>query len=770
MPDNRATITLDLLTNNAENRLRNFALSVAGLAAGVLTLRTAFDSANRILRYSIDIIDDYNVSLASSAATLTTLMESNNEADLASNFESALNYSKQLVPVLEDIASKTLLSGRQVREVNEGFVRGGQVLDTNNQKQVEGIKNISNALAVLLKGQMRQGQILQETQDLWQGQVTINSTLAKFLEAKLRPQLEAAGLTIGEQLRMWAEQNILIEKVGENLAGFKVAQDLISDSWEATKTTLQTIVDQILRGAMLPVYEDIINSAKDLNTYLVENKKKLTEISLIYSGIKEKIKEANEESKKNTFDFQVTSAADALDFFTKDFIKIANYFKEQAPEADKFKVALLNMSGEEVKASIKDMETELDILNETMRNVKDTDMLIGISEDASVLAEKLELAKEKLKEFDNQGVPNTKKDIEDTAGAVEKLTKEELADLKATLEQDLDLSSFDDTETAIKKVTDTVVSLSDKYRNQPETVKWAQDQIDSILDKGKNKELARIEDVKRARINAVKDAIEANKELDSEIKKQTLNSYEYEKYQIEERTKAYKKLGADSKKIKEWETNAIRELDKKRAEATKSANEDIKDSYTDTADHAVEQNKRIADETISAAERAHRTVKNLASAFSFEGLDRMTAYVKTKQNELSRQGRFQGMINDPVDLAIKANQAEAEAIHLFLKQFDETEREREIAQQRLNELARYKYGKGAGYYAPIDTSISGGPANVSGGEGNSGGARPKGGTSQGGLNISNTYNISTKDNPEMTAVQIAQQQQRQVKMQMAKMG
>jgi hypothetical protein len=63
-----------------------------------------------------------------------------------------------------------------------------------------------------------------------------------------------------------------MEHIGELLSGFAPATKLLENQWQAVKSTIETTATQILRGLMKPAYDDIIQSTKDLNDWLVQNK------------------------------------------------------------------------------------------------------------------------------------------------------------------------------------------------------------------------------------------------------------------------------------------------------------------------------------------------------------------------------------------------------------------------------------------------------------------------------------------------------------------
>lgn len=209
-------------------------------------------------------VDTYNQSVASLAAMVVTFSERQKGMDLSGQWEEALRYSKQMVPVLETIAAKTLLSGQETTALANAFARQGVFLQASNEKQIEAFTRLSNALPLMTQGQEIMRQINTEVRSLMTGSNAASSMLLQTLKA-IDPEIK-------KHLETWRRQGTVMEHIGDMLKGFGPATSLLEVQWQAVKSTLDTTVTQILRGGMEEAYIDIIALVRELNKYLVENK------------------------------------------------------------------------------------------------------------------------------------------------------------------------------------------------------------------------------------------------------------------------------------------------------------------------------------------------------------------------------------------------------------------------------------------------------------------------------------------------------------------
>lgn len=263
----KATESVGLLNRNVGDLVKGFVLAELAMDAARAIMREFKDEALR----GFDAVEDFNLSVASMTGFMTTFSEKAAEGDLASAFAEANAYAKELIPTLEVMDAKTIATGRDLKVIVETMMMYGTVIDVNNQKQVEGLLNITNVLKMITTGQNQDIQLRQEINALMAGQLRMTDRLPKLLSA-IDPQLE-------EHLKLWKEEGNLIENVGALLEGFGESTDLISMTWTAIGSTMETVHTRVLRGGMLPVYDDILDLATATNRMFMDQDGNLTDIA-----------------------------------------------------------------------------------------------------------------------------------------------------------------------------------------------------------------------------------------------------------------------------------------------------------------------------------------------------------------------------------------------------------------------------------------------------------------------------------------------------------
>lgn len=228
----------------------------AVIASVGYTMKSAFEKGFKA-------VEDYNQSVAALAAFVVTFSKRGDES-LESQWKNALAYSSQMVPILEQIAAKTLLSGEETTALANALARSGVFLDATNAKQIEAFTRISNALPLMTQGQEIMRQINTEIRSLMNGNNEASSMLLTTLKA-IDPNLE-------KNLKTWRDQGTVLEHIGDLLVGFGPATELLENQWQTVKSTIDTTATQILRGLMKPAYDEIIDKTKVLNESLKRNK------------------------------------------------------------------------------------------------------------------------------------------------------------------------------------------------------------------------------------------------------------------------------------------------------------------------------------------------------------------------------------------------------------------------------------------------------------------------------------------------------------------
>lgn len=225
------------------------AVTAGGVAYMVFSRLTT--ELNRLFSEGWQAVEDYNTSIASLAAMVLTFTKAHNGMNLEERWKEALKYSTEMIPVLEKLAARTLLSGQETTALANAFARSGVFLDATNAKQIESFTRLSNALPLMTQGQDIMMQINQEIRGLMGGGNEATSMLLKTLKS-INPEIE-------NQLQTWREEGTVLEHLGDLLIGFGPATSILENQWQAVKSTIDTTVTQTLRAGMEPVYKDIIS-------------------------------------------------------------------------------------------------------------------------------------------------------------------------------------------------------------------------------------------------------------------------------------------------------------------------------------------------------------------------------------------------------------------------------------------------------------------------------------------------------------------------------
>ena len=251
--------------------------SMAAMTRAVLRFYAAYYVASNAIRAmltplkaGVKVMDEFNTSVASMAAMVVTFAKRPAGMDLAGHFKEALKYSKELIPVLEDVAARTLMSGQETIALANAFARAGVFLNAANDAQMEGFARIANALPLMTRGQEIMKQINSEIRSVMMGTSPLNSMLLITLRE--------IDTNLDSNIEKWRKTGTVIENVGRLLEGFGPATAILEMQWTAVKNAVDTTFNRILRKGMTEVYPEIIKQTKELNEWLKENGDTLSEI------------------------------------------------------------------------------------------------------------------------------------------------------------------------------------------------------------------------------------------------------------------------------------------------------------------------------------------------------------------------------------------------------------------------------------------------------------------------------------------------------------
>jgi len=257
---NNSSKSFDKVGMSVKNMVRNITAAVTATYG----IRSVFD----VFKYGLRTIEDFNITVASTAAFISTFANRTKDTDIASVYKKANDYAIKLNKSLEIMDAKTIASGRDLQVISESMIQNGVLLDLNNKKQVQGFQNIATALALVTQGQNKDIQMRQEINALLMGQIRMTDRLPKLL-SNLDPALK-------DHLKLWKAEGTLIENVGNLLEGFSSQTGGINDLWITVGSTMETIYKRVLRGAIKPIFSDLIGLAKKLNSTLMDSEGNLT--------------------------------------------------------------------------------------------------------------------------------------------------------------------------------------------------------------------------------------------------------------------------------------------------------------------------------------------------------------------------------------------------------------------------------------------------------------------------------------------------------------
>lgn len=259
---------------NSILKLKN-SINLLNVGLGALASAFALNKLKDAFNQLIEAADKYYTTIAEISAVYTSFTRIPSDRSISEVYRQWYEYSEAIYEKMLEIDSQILGTRQQALQMVSVFAQNGVVLDINNQKQLEGFRNIMNAVMVLTQGQNQEIQLRQEINALLDGTINQNSRLMQLLNS-ITPNIK-------EQLKLWQEQGILIEKVGELLTGFNEAASDLENTFEAQKTMLSGIVNDLLREGFQPLLKVIIEYLKSIISYLLEHKEQIISVFYVVS-------------------------------------------------------------------------------------------------------------------------------------------------------------------------------------------------------------------------------------------------------------------------------------------------------------------------------------------------------------------------------------------------------------------------------------------------------------------------------------------------------
>lgn len=266
----RIVQSLEPISSQFDNISGKAAIMSGKFMAITAAVRQVAGVARAVFAPAMDAVESYNASVVKAAAMITSMTAAKG-GNIAEQYKQAKEYAAGLQEELIAMDARSIANARQIGLMNEEFIKGGVLLDINNQKQKEGFENIANALAVIAAGTSNANlQFSQEIRGLMSGVDRPENALFR--------QLQAIDPALKEHIKLWKEQGTLIENVGSLLVGYKAASGDISSLWTTITSTFKTLYDQVLRSGMQVAFQNIVQTAQGFNEWIREHKDQLGQI------------------------------------------------------------------------------------------------------------------------------------------------------------------------------------------------------------------------------------------------------------------------------------------------------------------------------------------------------------------------------------------------------------------------------------------------------------------------------------------------------------
>ena len=264
-------------TSAIEKHTGGWISHIATVAGGIIVyqgIREAMRLAIGVVAGGVKAVSDYEDAIIGMSAMWTTLAK--DQSNVSDTYQSNVAYAKELIPVLQQIDQYSGMNLDQLIQMTTAFATQGVVLNKNNQEQIQGYTNISNALLFLTKGQSTSRQIAQEIKAVMQGELKESDALAKVLASQIGPEYKAqiaSWIKIGQAS---GDTGYIIAQIGKHLSGYTAATKDMQNTWGVLLSSLQTTWTLLERDIFTPILKDWKDGLKDVNDYLKEHSKEIS--------------------------------------------------------------------------------------------------------------------------------------------------------------------------------------------------------------------------------------------------------------------------------------------------------------------------------------------------------------------------------------------------------------------------------------------------------------------------------------------------------------
>lgn len=259
--------------NDTASRLESAFSGAVGAVGRLAAAAGGIYAAYRALEFAVTKTDEFRVGAIAVAATMTDLAEGG--GDVGETFARNLAFATEIFEELERVAARHLTTGQELQQGLNILVQKGVEV---RKEDVESLATIIDKVKLLTQGQQSSIQIAQELRALLDGQAKASSQLAMLIRDQLGPEWK-------EILAEHREAGDLLQFIAGLFPGLQHAVQEMENTWTAQTTTLTTNLSILARQS--GVYEDVVATLKQINSWLQDNQTLTDAISGLWGVVRE---------------------------------------------------------------------------------------------------------------------------------------------------------------------------------------------------------------------------------------------------------------------------------------------------------------------------------------------------------------------------------------------------------------------------------------------------------------------------------------------------
>jgi len=247
------------------------AANMARSALGLLGVAFSADYLIRQVNAGIEAIDNLHLSTVKMASMISTMQGPDN---IAQKYAEAKKYAVELVEALRKIDDISFANAEGLQAMAETMIMQGQVIDTNNKKEMESFAALSNMVAMYTQGQNQGMQIRQEMRALMTGEARMGAVVAQQIDQMAKSSGEYKN-GLKDIVKLGKEHDDFWKRIGPYLAGVKAAAPDIANSWESVKSSWETAMTQLKRNVFADVYKEATEKGREFVDFIKNNSEQI---------------------------------------------------------------------------------------------------------------------------------------------------------------------------------------------------------------------------------------------------------------------------------------------------------------------------------------------------------------------------------------------------------------------------------------------------------------------------------------------------------------